>query len=139
MARYGNDILVTWDDEDESSDAYLHAGVILGLALSSRQKRPADEGDLMALGDIEQRIHQELARQEKTKKLAERIRKDAEELGEELRKGGDKLNLLLRNAKKTLKALCVELEDAEAERGEPIVGATLADTRADVEEERAAE
>lgn len=139
MARYGNDILVTWDDEDETTDAYLHAGVILGLALSSRQKRPADEGDLKALADIEQRIHQELARQEKMKKLAERIRKDAEELGEELRKGGDKLNLLLRNAKKTLKALCVELEDAEAERGEPIAGATLADARADVEADRAAE
>lgn len=139
MARYGNDILVIWDDEDETTDAYLHAGVILGLALSSRQKRPADEGDLKALADIEHRIHQELARQEKMKKLAERIRKDAEELGEELRKGADKLNLLLRNAKKTLKALCVELEDAEAERGEPIVGASLVDTKGADEGERAAE
>lgn len=139
MARYGNDILVTWDDEDETTDAYLHAGVILGLALSSRQKRPADEGDLKALADIEHRIHQELARQEKMKKLAERIRKDAEELGEELRKGGDKLNLLLRNAKKTLKALCVELEDAEAERGEPIVGSSLEESRLNGEGDRAAE
>jgi hypothetical protein len=121
MARYGNDILVTWDAEDEGSDPYLHAGVILGLALASRQRRPADEGDVKALADIEHRIHQELARHEKMKKLAERIRKDAEELGDELRKGGDKLNLLLRKAKDTLKALNVELEDHAQERSAPVL------------------
>ena len=57
------------------------------------------------------------------KKLAERIRKDAEELGEELRKGGDKLTLLLRNAKATLKALNVELVDGDFERQEAITAA----------------
>lgn len=121
MARYGNDILVTWDSEDEGTDPYLHAGVILGLALASRQRRPADEGDVKALADVEHRINQELARHEKMKKLAERIRKDAEELGDELRKGGEKLNLLLRNAKDTLKALNVELEDHIEERSAPVL------------------
>ncbi|MDX2054760.1 MAG: hypothetical protein SFV15_20325 [Polyangiaceae bacterium] len=121
MARYGQDVLVTWDDEDDSTDPYLHAGVILGLALASRQRRPLDEGDIKALADVEHRIQQELKRHETMKKLAERIRKDAEELGEELRKGGDKLSLLLRNAKDTLKALNVELTDADAERSEVIM------------------
>jgi hypothetical protein len=120
MARYGHDILVTWDADDEGTDPYLHAGVILGLALASRQRRPADEGDIKALADIEHRIHQELARHDRMKKLAERIRKDAEELGDELRKGGDKLNLLLRNAKDTLKALNVELAEVAEEKAEPI-------------------
>lgn len=120
MARYGQDILVTWDDEDESTDPYLHAGVILGLALASRQRRPVNEGDVKALADVEHRIQQELRRHETMKKLAERIRKDAEELGDELRKGSDKLTLLLRSAKATLKALNVELVDAEAERSEII-------------------
>lgn len=129
MARYGNDILVTWDDEDETTDPYLHAGVILGLALASRSKRPADDGDMKALANIESRIHNELARHEKMKKIADRIRKDAEELGEELRKGGDKLTLLLKNAKQTLKALCIELEDAEAERAQPVGVAPLADVQ----------
>jgi hypothetical protein len=121
MASYGNDILITWDAEDEGTDPYLHAGVILGLAMASRQRRPADEGDIKALADIEQRIHQELARHEKMKKLAERIQKDAEELGGDLRKGGDKLNLLLRNAKDTLKSLNVELEDHALERSAPVL------------------
>lgn len=120
MARYGNDILVLWDTEDEGTDPYLHAGIILGLALASRQRRPADEGDIKALADIEHRIQQELARHGRMKKLAERIRNDADDLGEELRKGGDKLNLLLRNAKETLKALNIELTEGEEERSSPV-------------------
>lgn len=41
-------------------------------------------------------------------------------LGDELRKGGDKLSLLLRNAKETLKALNVELVETTEERANPI-------------------
>lgn len=120
LARYGQDILLTWDDEDDSTDPYLHAGVILSLGLASRQRRPAEDSDIKALADVEHRIHQELKRHKTMKKLAERIRKDAEELGDELRKGSDKLGLLLRNAKATLKALNVEVGDAGAERAEVI-------------------
>lgn len=140
MARYGSDILVIWDEEDEGSDPYLHAGVLLGLALASQQRRPVDTGDVKALADVEHRIHQELARHEKMRKLAERIRKDAEEMGEELRKGGDKLSLLLRNAKETLKGLNVELTDADAERAQPIVVGTLEEVRGEIAgNDRAAE
>jgi hypothetical protein len=125
MARYGCDILVTWDAEDESTDPYLHAALILGLALAGRQQHPVDSGNVEALADIEHRINQELRRHETMRKLAERIRKDAEELGEELRKGDDKLGLLLRKAKDTLKALNVELAESEAERGNPVQLASL--------------
>ncbi len=88
---------------------------------------------------MEHRIQQELARHEKMKKLTERIRKDAEDLGDELRKGGDKLNLLLRNTKETLKALNVELTEADTERAQPIVLGTLEEARGPVEGEQAAE
>lgn len=127
MARYGRDVLVIWDDTDETTDPYLHAGLILGLALASRQQRPAEEGNVKALSDIENRIQAELDRHDKMRKLTERIRRDAESLDEELRKGDDKLNTLLKNAKKTLKALCVELDDEKAERGERIGAASLTD------------
>ena len=43
------------------------------------------------------------------RKLAESIRDDADKLTEEVRKGGNALDLLLRKAKSTLKALDVEL------------------------------
>jgi hypothetical protein len=121
FARYGNDILVVWDEKDESTDAYLHAALLLGLALASKQRRPEDAGDIEALADIEHRIQRELERLEKMRKFSESIRADAEKLAEEVRKGGDALGLLLRKAKSTLKALNVELEDAEAARKLPVM------------------
>ena len=129
MARYGTDILVTWDSEDESTDPYLHAAVILGLALASRQHRPVDEGDVKALAGVEHQIQAELARHERMKKLADGIRKNAEALGDELRIGSNKLSVLLRNAKDTLKALNVELSDSGAEREQPIVAGRLEEAR----------
>jgi hypothetical protein len=129
MARYGTDILVTWDSEDESTDPYLHAAVILGLALASRQHRPVDEGDVKALAGVEHQIQAELARHEKMKKLADGIRKNAEALGDELRIGSNKLSVLLRNAKDTLKALNVELSNSGAEREQPIVAGRLEEAR----------
>jgi hypothetical protein len=120
FARYGCDILVTWDDEDEQTDPYLHAAVLLGLALASRQRKPDDAGDLQALADIEQRIQKELERFDTMRKLADSIRGDADKLIEEVRKGGKSLDLLLRKAKATLKALDVELTEAQEATAAPV-------------------
>ncbi|AUX42241.1 uncharacterized protein SOCE26_036700 [Sorangium cellulosum] len=113
FARYGNDILVVWDEEDKETDPYLHAAVLLGLALASCQRRPEDAGDIEALADIEHHIRKELGRLERMRKLSESISSNAEQLGEEVRKGGDALGRLLRKAKATLTALNVELAEAE--------------------------
>lgn len=121
FARYGNDILVVWDEEDEGSDPYLHAAILLGLALASRQRRPDDAGDIQALADIEHRIQKELERLGKMRKLAESIRDDADKLSDEVRKGGNALDLLLRKAKSTLKALNVELTEAEDAKATPVM------------------
>jgi len=120
FACYGQDILVVWDDEDETTDPYLHAAILLGLALASRQRRPDDAGDVQALADIEHRIQKELERLGKMRKLAESIKDDADKLGEEVRKGGNALDLLLRKAKATLKALHVELTEAEDAKTVPV-------------------
>jgi hypothetical protein len=53
-------------------------------------------------------------------KANERIRTSSDEIGEEIRKGLTKLQLLLRKAEKTLKALNVELHDEELEQESPI-------------------
>jgi hypothetical protein len=121
FARYGNDILVVWDEEDEGTDPYLHAAILLGLALASRQRRPDDAGDIEALADIEHRIQRELERLDRMRKLSESIRNDAEKLGEEVRKGGDALGRLLSKAKATLKALNVELAEAEDAKKAPVI------------------
>ncbi|MBI4956194.1 MAG: hypothetical protein HY908_29520 [Myxococcales bacterium] len=96
FARYGNDILVVWDEEDEASDPYLHAAILLGLALASRRRGPEDAGNLAALADVEHRIQAELDRFDKMRKLVESIRGDAEKPGVELRRGRDALDVLLR-------------------------------------------
>lgn len=36
LARYGNDIVVTWDAEDETTDAWLKAGLLTAKALAVR-------------------------------------------------------------------------------------------------------
>jgi hypothetical protein len=62
-----------------------------------------------------------LERLGKMRKLAESIRDDADKLGEEVRKGGNALDLLLRKAKSTLKALNVELTEAEDAKMAPVL------------------
>lgn len=120
FARHGNDVLVIWDDADEGTDPYLQAAIFLALALATRQRRGEDEGNIKALADVERRIESELKRHEKMRDLAESIQKKAEDLLDELRKGTKGLNLMVRDAKATLKALNVELATAEEERAEPL-------------------
>jgi hypothetical protein len=120
FARHGADILVIWDEEDETTDAYLHAAVLLATALTARARRPEDAGSRDALRDVEQRICKELDRHAKMRKMIESIEKNAHELSEELRRGSDKLEGLLRSAKSTLKALDVELAEEEADGAPPV-------------------
>jgi hypothetical protein len=120
FARHGVDILVTWDEEDETTHAYLHAAVLLATALTARARRPEDAGSLDALRDVEQRICKELDRHAKMRKMIESIEKNAHELSEELRRGSDKLDGLLRSAKSTIKALHVEVAEEEADGGSPV-------------------
>lgn len=120
FARYGNNVLVTWDDQDPSTDAYLHAAIMVGMALVARSKTVGDAGDIAALRDVEARIEAELTRVEKMEKHAEAIRKNTDGISDELRKAQKALDLLLRKAQSTLKALNVELHDEATERSSPI-------------------
>ena len=120
FARYGSNVLVVWDEEDPSTDAYLHAAVLLGVGLVTRTKTVGDEGDITALREIEKRIEDELARLEKMEKHSENIRKNVDGISDEIRKAQKKLDVLLRNARSTLKALNVEVSDEATESGSPI-------------------
>jgi hypothetical protein len=120
FARYGNNVLVTWDDQDPAADAYLHAAVLLGMALVTRCKSVGDEADIAALRDIETRIEGELKRLDRMEKHSESIRKSVEGIGEEIRKGHNALERLLRNAKSTLLALNIESREEALERESPI-------------------
>jgi hypothetical protein len=120
FARYGSNVLVTWDDQDPATDAYLHAAIFLGMALVSRSQTVGDAGDITALRDVEGRVEAELSRLEKMEKYSESIRKNVDGISDEVRKAQKALDRLLRNAQSTLRALNVELSDEAAERSSPI-------------------
>jgi hypothetical protein len=120
FARYGNNVLVTWDPQDPSGQAYLQAAVLLGLGLVSRTKSAGDEGDITALHDIERRIEAELKRLGTMEKHSETIRKNVDGISDEIRKAHKALDLLLRKAQSTLRALNVETTDEALETSTPI-------------------
>ena len=121
FARYGNNVLVTWDDQDPATDAYLYAAVLLGMGLVTRVRPAGDAGDIAALRDIEARIEGELGRLEKMEKHSDAIRKNVDGTGDEIRKAQKALDVLLRKAQSTLRALNVELSDEPAEASSPIM------------------
>ena len=120
FARFGSNVLVTWDEQDPATDAYLHAAVFLGMALIMRNRTTGDAGDITALRDVEARIEGELSRLEKMKKHSDAIRKNIDGISDEIQKAQKALDLLLRKAQSTLRALKVELNDEGAERDSPI-------------------
>jgi hypothetical protein len=121
FARYGNNVIVTWDDQDPATDAYLHAALLLGMGLVTRTRTAGDAGDIAALRDIESRIETELGRLAKMEKHGDAIRKNVDGISDEIRKGQKALDLLLRRAQSTLRALNVELTDEAAEAASPIL------------------
>jgi predicted nucleic acid-binding Zn-ribbon protein len=109
-----------WDDKDPATDAYLHAAILLGMALVMRVRTTGDAGDIAALRDIQSRIESELSRLEKMEKHSEAIRKNVDGISDEIRKAQKALDRLLQNAQSTLRALNVEVHDEAAERTTPI-------------------
>lgn len=120
FARYGNNVLVVWDDGDPTTDPYLHAAILLGMGLITRCRTAGDPGDITAMRDIESRIEGELARLEKMEKHSEVIRKNVDGIDDEIRKAKKALDLLLRKGKSMLRALNVELTDEAAETASPL-------------------
>lgn len=51
LARYGMDVVVLWDAEDETTDVYLQAGLMVAkaIAVNARSPKPEIEADFVAL------------------------------------------------------------------------------------------
>jgi hypothetical protein len=120
FSRYGSNVLVVWDPEDAATDAYLHAAVLLGMALVIRTKTTGDAGDIAALKDIEGRLETELSRLERMEKHSDAIRRNAESISDEIRRAQKAFDVLLRKAQSTLKALNIEVRDEVTESSSPI-------------------
>ena len=94
LTRYGNDIIIVWDAEDESSDVNFEAGLSVAVALCVRAKTPSKEGvDLEAMDNAISKIENEVKRLEEItqsansiKKTSDNILKKAEEMRSDLEK-----------------------------------------------------
>lgn len=120
LARFGQNVLVTWDECDPATDPYLHAAILLGLGLVTRVQAVGDEGDIAAMRDVEGRIENEVGRLERMEKSNDQIRRHSDAIGDEVRKGKKQLDLLLRKARETLQALNVQILEESVERESPI-------------------
>jgi septal ring factor EnvC (AmiA/AmiB activator) len=61
LARYGNDVVVAWDSDDEITDAYLSAGLMICKALAVRNATANDE--IAADIDLLEKAIREIERQ----------------------------------------------------------------------------
>ena len=118
FARYGNNILCTWSGTPD--DAALNAALFCALALAGRRMRREGDGDLRALEKIEQRVATEIGRLATMRKCTDNIRKNADELAHEISIADKRLSAIVEDAKRTLRALNVELHEEEIERSSPI-------------------
>lgn len=121
FARHGNNVLVVWDDQDPQTNPYLHAALLLGMGLATRSQRTGDQGDIMALRDLESRIETELSRLDRMEKSSDSIRRNVDNIADEIRKARKALDLLVRNAQSTLRALNVAIDDEHEVAGSPIM------------------
>ncbi|MCB1552877.1 MAG: hypothetical protein KDJ14_03635 [Xanthomonadales bacterium] len=120
FARYGNNVVVCWDEEDPTTDAYLHAAIMLGMGLVTRFRTSGDPGDITSLRDIEARIETELGRLVRMENHSATIRKNADGISDEIRRARNALDLLVRKSQAVLRALNAEISDEAAEAASPI-------------------
>jgi len=120
FARYGSNILVTWDQEDGLSDHRFRAALTAALCLATRKEKVADEGDIRALERVRIDIEKQLDRMSKIRKSNDSIKSHADKIENEVRLSEKGLTKLVENAEKTLRALNVELVNEDEEVSTPI-------------------
>jgi len=114
LARYRNDLLVTWDAEDPASDAYLLAAVEIARACSIEYHRGRDaeaidvEGIDKSINEIEKRAQNF----DKIRKPAETIRSSSETILERVRIDQEALQRQIAVLREKLAALRTAATDA---------------------------
>jgi len=82
LARYGNDIVVVWDAEDETSDAYLKAGFMAAKALTVRARMENAEhtADFLAIDKSLTEIQRQVKYLDEIKTWSGTIKNSAEKV-----------------------------------------------------------
>jgi len=82
MARYGNDIVVIWDAEDETTDAWLKAGLLTAKALAVRARLDNAEraSDFQAIDKSMQEIQRQVKYLDEIRTWSGTIKSNAEKV-----------------------------------------------------------
>lgn len=121
FARYGNDVLVTWDFDDPSTDAYLHAALLVGMALASRTTQQGEVDADAALEKVLHGLEGEVKRLAEIDKKARMIANAADAILAEVGRSQDALRGSLETTRELLDAGRTARADAAAEARSPIV------------------
>ena len=85
--RVGADILVQWDPDDASTDAYLHAALLLALALAARLQQTEAPAEAEELARLERLVGKHVERMNSLQKRARTLSLAIKEIGDELHDG----------------------------------------------------
>lgn len=85
--RVGADVLVQWDPDDPSTDAYLHAAMLLALALAARLQQTEASTEAEALEQVAQQLSKHVERMKKLERKGNSLTLTAKEINEEIRSG----------------------------------------------------
>ena len=93
LSRYGSDVFVVWDAEDQTTDPYLTAALSLAEAMCVREvkARSAEAADFKAIDSAVAAVEKEVARLEEIGKWTETIKNNSEKILDHVRKGGNSL------------------------------------------------
>lgn len=81
FSRFGNDIIIVWDAEDENSDVNFEAGLSLAVALCVKAKIPSKEGvDPEAMDNAISKIENEVKNLDEITKSANSIKKTSDQI-----------------------------------------------------------
>lgn len=121
FGRYGHDVLVVWNSEDPTTDAYLHAALLVGMALASRTSQQGEVDVDAALGKVLAGIEEGVKRIVEIDKKAKVIASAANAILEEVRRGQVALEESLGLTRALLDAGKAARADAADEAKSPIV------------------
>lgn len=82
MARYGSDVFVVWDAEDETTDVYLDSGLSVAKAISTRRAldREAQEVDFEALDRAVRAVEKQCQGLQEIRTLTQTIRNNSDKV-----------------------------------------------------------
>ncbi len=125
FARYGQDVLVVWDSEDPTTDAYLHGALLVGMALASRRAKAGEVEQDASLEAALRGLDVGLKAMGEIEKQAQAVASAAKKLADEVARGKEALEGSMRSTRAVLDARSSGRADSTLEAASPIVGQTL--------------